>query len=193
MTVPTVLRVLLPRRFWSITMQGEMFRIASTGGRVSCGSRRRAYVLNVSTSWRCASVQIVSKTSDDLPLPLTPVKATSRCFGTSTSMPLRLCVRAPRISMEVIEHLLPSPVHWSSHVSCRSAPSNTALTTRMPVRSRRNGLSVVGPGGGPAGRPKIAMVCAFLARFFSGAPPSSSGLLPPHLLHSRGLFGSAAA
>ena len=25
------------------------------------------------------------------------------------------------------------------------------------------------------------MVCAFLARFFSGAPSSSSGLLPPHL------------
>ena len=43
-----------------------MFRMASTGGRVSCGSRRRAYVLNVSTSWRCASVQIVSKTSGRL-------------------------------------------------------------------------------------------------------------------------------
>ena len=100
-TVPTVLRLLAPRRFWSITMQGEMFRMASTGAQVSCGSRRRAYVLNVSTSWRCASMHIVSKTSDDLPLPLTPVKATSRCFGTSTSMPLRLCVRAPRISMEV--------------------------------------------------------------------------------------------
>ena len=40
---------------------------------------------------------------------------------------------------------------------------------------------------------EVAMVCAFLARFFSGAPPSSSGLLPPHLLHSRGRFGSASA
>ena len=29
------LRLLAPRRLWSITMQGEMFRIASTGGRVS--------------------------------------------------------------------------------------------------------------------------------------------------------------
>ena len=46
-------------------------RWASTG-RASWGSRRRAYVLNVSTSWRCASVQIVSNTSDKLPLPLTP-------------------------------------------------------------------------------------------------------------------------
>ncbi len=32
-------------------------------------------------------VPMVSNTRDDLPLPLTPVKATSRCFGTSTSMP----------------------------------------------------------------------------------------------------------
>ena len=38
-TVPTVARLLAPRRFWSITMQGEMFRIASTG-RASWGSRR---------------------------------------------------------------------------------------------------------------------------------------------------------
>ena len=73
----------------------------STGGRVSWGRRRRAYVLNVSTSWRCASVQMVSKTSDDLPLPLTPVNATSLCFGTSTSTCLRLWVRAPRISIWV--------------------------------------------------------------------------------------------
>ena len=82
-------------------MQGEMLRIASTAGRVSCGSRRRAYVLNLSTSRRCAAVQIVSNTSDDSPLPLTAVKATSRCFGTSTSMPSTLCVRAPRISLEL--------------------------------------------------------------------------------------------
>ncbi|MCY4119968.1 MAG: hypothetical protein OXG72_03500 [Acidobacteria bacterium] len=48
------------------------------GGRVSWDSRRRAYVLNVSTSWRYASAQIVSNTSDDLPLPLTSLNATSR-------------------------------------------------------------------------------------------------------------------
>ena len=47
---------------------------------------------------------------------------------------------------------------------------------------------------GPSRRDaEAAMVCAFLARFFSGVPPSSSGLLPPHLLHSRGRFGSASA
>ena len=37
-------------------------------------------MLNVSTNCRCASVRIVSNTSDELPLRLTPVKATSRCF-----------------------------------------------------------------------------------------------------------------
>ena len=67
-----------------------------------------------------------------------------------TSMPLRLFVRAPRISMEVIEHLLPSPLHWSSYVSRRSAPSSAALTTRGPVRRRRDrrlsGPGVVAPG-----------------------------------------------
>ena len=51
MTVPKVLRLLAPSRFWSITMHGEMFRMAATGGRASCGSLRRAYVLNVSTTW----------------------------------------------------------------------------------------------------------------------------------------------
>ena len=40
---------------------------------------------------------------------------------------------------------------------------------------------------------EVAMVCAFLARFLAGAALSSSGWLPPHLLHSRGLFGSADA
>ena len=81
-------------------------------------------------------------------------EATSRCFGTSTSMFLRWCVRAPRISMEVIEHFLPSPLHWSSHVSRRSAPFNAALTTRMLVWRRRNGSPVIGPEGRPAGTPK---------------------------------------
>ena len=40
-------------------------------------------------------------------------------------------------------------------------------------------------GRGPSRQGAEAMVCAFPARFFSGAPPASSGLLPPHLLHRR--------
>ena len=42
---------------------------------------------------------MVSKASDDLPEPLTPVTMTSLPAGTVTSMFLRLCVRAPRTTI----------------------------------------------------------------------------------------------
>jgi hypothetical protein len=42
---------------------------------------------------------MVSKASDDLPEPDRPVNTTSRSRGISTSMPLRLCSRAPRIAI----------------------------------------------------------------------------------------------
>ena len=117
-------------------------------GRVRCGSRRRAYVLNVSTSWRCASVQIVSNTSDDLPLPLTPVKATSLCLGTSTSMPLRFCVRArlgsrwrsssiffphPRARQERTDH---------RYFGVESRGSRPAISARTSARPALNGSEV---------------------------------------------------
>src|ERR1051325_5798956 len=43
---------------------------------------------------------MVSKASDDLPDPLTPVMTTNLLRGTTTSMFLRLCSRAPRMTME---------------------------------------------------------------------------------------------
>src|ERR687885_751525 len=42
---------------------------------------------------------MVSNASEDLPLPLSPVTTTSRSRGRLRSMFLRLCCRAPRISM----------------------------------------------------------------------------------------------
>src|SRR5215472_5077709 len=42
---------------------------------------------------------MVSKASDDLPEPESPVITTSRSRGISTSMFLRLCSRAPRTAM----------------------------------------------------------------------------------------------
>ena len=92
-----------------------------------------------------------------------------------------------------VEHLLPSPAHWSSHVKspfgifqggADDAHASPGAAERVP------GYRAWGPSRRDA---EVAMVCAFLARFSSRAPPSSSGLLPPHLLHSRGLFGSADA
>src|SRR5690606_18552658 len=42
---------------------------------------------------------MVSKASEDLPEPLTPVMTMSRLAGSVTSMFLRLCVRAPRTTI----------------------------------------------------------------------------------------------
>ena len=191
MTVPTVLRLLLPTRFWSITMQGEMFRMASTGGRASCGSRRRAYVLNVSTSWRYAPVQIVSKTSDDLPLPLNAGERDEPVLRNVDVDALEVVVRGPpdldgghRASSSLTGVL----------VQPRQSPFGTFQRGADDAHASPEAAERVAGhrARGPARRDaEVAM--AFLARFFSGTPPSSSGLLPPHLLHSRGLFGSASA
>ena len=43
---------------------------------------------------------MVSKASEDLPEPLTPVTTVRALCGMSTSMDLRLWVRAPRMTME---------------------------------------------------------------------------------------------
>src|SRR6476620_5703774 len=43
---------------------------------------------------------MVSKASDDFPEPLTPVMTTNLLRGTTTSMFLRLCSRAPRMTMD---------------------------------------------------------------------------------------------
>ena len=50
-------------------------------------------------SARSSNGAITSKTSDDLPLPETPVTATRPPAGTSTSRPLRLWTAAPRTVM----------------------------------------------------------------------------------------------
>ena len=60
-------------------------------------------------------------------------------------------VRAPGISFEIIEYLLPLPVYRSSHVSRRSAPFQRGADDAQAVW---NGSPVLGPGGRPAGTPK---------------------------------------
>lgn len=99
MIVPTVERALPPSRRWSITTTGDSPSISSTSGRVHFGNRLRANGGNVSFTWWPASAAMVSNTSDDLPDPETPAKATSRLRGMSTSRPARLFVRAPRMRM----------------------------------------------------------------------------------------------
>ncbi len=48
---------------------------------------------------RCPSAKMVSKASELLPLPETPVMTTRQSRGMSMSTPLRLCSRAPRTRM----------------------------------------------------------------------------------------------
>src|SRR2546423_15203169 len=65
---------------------------------------------------------MVSKASDDLPEPDNPVKTTSLSRGNVRSMSLRLCSRAPRMTISVcwIEALslpLPLAMHFCPHAA----------------------------------------------------------------------------
>src|SRR2546421_12434887 len=71
---------------------------------------------------------MVSKASDDLPEPDNPVKTTSLSRGNVRSMSLRLCSRAPRMTISVccadaLSLPLPLPMHPCPHAArLRLAP-----------------------------------------------------------------------
>ena len=104
-------------------------------------------------------------------------------------MPLRLCVRAPS---DLDGGHRASSSLTGALVQPRQSPFGGADDAHASPEAAEgvDGCRARGPSHRDA---EVAMVCAFLARFFSGAPPSSSGLLPPHLLHSLGRFGNASA
>ena len=83
--------------FWSTAMAGERPSIESTSGFWSPPRNWRAYAESVSRNRRCPSRKSVSKASEDLPEPETPVIATSAPRGRLTSTERRLFWRAPRI------------------------------------------------------------------------------------------------
>src|SRR3954462_4928000 len=83
-------------------MAGASPSIESTSGFSICSRNCRAYADNDSTYRRWPSAKIVSNASEDLPEPETPVITTNLFRGTTTSMFLRLCSRAPRMTMESI-------------------------------------------------------------------------------------------
>ena len=97
--VPTVERELPPSRFWSMMIGAVRCSIASTSGCPYCGRKLRTNAVKVSLSWRCASAAMVSKTSDDLPEPETPVNTAIFRLGMRSGTSLRLFSRAPTISM----------------------------------------------------------------------------------------------
>src|SRR2546430_1394556 len=84
-------------------MAGDRPSIESTSGFSICSRNCRAYADSDSTYLRCPSAKIVSKASDDFPEPDTPVMTTNLLRGTTTSMFLRLCSRAPRMTIESMD------------------------------------------------------------------------------------------
>ncbi len=97
--VPTVERALAPMRSWSTMIAALRLCSASTSGRDRLGMKPWTNAVYVSSISRLDSAAIVSKTSEDLPEPDTPVKTVSRRFGMSRETPLRLFSRAPRTWM----------------------------------------------------------------------------------------------
>jgi hypothetical protein len=83
--------------FCSIAMAGESPSMLSTSGLSIIDRNWRAYADSDSTYRRWPSAYSVSKASEDLPDPERPVMTISFSRGRSTSMFLRLWVRAPRI------------------------------------------------------------------------------------------------
>jgi hypothetical protein len=95
-TVPTLDRELgAPRRCCRATAGGRP-EIDSTCGSWPCWMSRLAYGATDSRYRRWASVKMVPNASDDLPDPETPVNATIRSRGMSTSTERRLFSFAPR-------------------------------------------------------------------------------------------------
>ena len=93
--VPTVERTLAPIRSWSTMIAVVSPSRTSTSGRARFGMKPCTKALYVSLIIRCDSAAIVSKTSELLPEPETPVNTVSRRFGISTLTSLRLFSRAP--------------------------------------------------------------------------------------------------
>ena len=88
--VPTVERVFAAGFFWSITIVTGRFAMRSTSGRPYFGRNCCTKLGKVSFSSRRDSAAIVSRQSDDLPEPETPVKTVTAFFGIRTDMFFRL-------------------------------------------------------------------------------------------------------
>lgn len=86
-------------RSWSTMIAALRLCSASTSGRDRLGMNDWTNAVYVSSISRRDSAAIVSKTSEDLPEPDTPVKTVRRRLGMSRETPLRLFSLAPRTWM----------------------------------------------------------------------------------------------
>src|SRR3972149_6085641 len=110
---------------------------------------------------------MVSKASEDLPDPDSPVITTSRSRGISRSMFLRLCSRAPRMTMRSlamlpgprdVETVAEAPPGGRAGAPAEPRPPGAAAGPREPRDGQRGegGEPDVGPGGGAAGADPLA-------------------------------------
>src|SRR5438105_5279282 len=118
---------------------------------------------------------MVSKASDDLPLPDSPVMTMSRSRGSARSMFLRLCSRAPRmtISLGINRLAYPSAGIDPNRYPAATPPPDTPPLYQTDVRLRAQAVSVplaawsVGcgysPGAVPLGAPAAASAFSFLS------------------------------
>src|SRR3990167_3858427 len=97
--VPTVERGLRDADFWSIEIAGDRPSMKSTSGLSINPKNWRAYAESDSTYRRCPSAYSVSNANEDFPDPDSPVNTTSLSRGIVIVISLRLCTRAPLITI----------------------------------------------------------------------------------------------
>ncbi len=138
--VPTVERGSPPIRCWSTMIAVVSPSRTSTSGRASVGMKPCTNALYVSLISRCDSAAIVSKTSELLPEPETPVNTVRRRFGISMLTSLRLFTRAPCTRIR----------SWLS-AACRAGVCVFFLVAMLDVSPSkvRLGRGHVAPGGAP--------------------------------------------
>ena len=111
-------------------------------------TNRRAQVEKLSANRCCPSAKIVSKASDDLPLPDTPVMTVSRSRGISTSISRRLCVATP-------VNLIGDAARPGRAASARPTPEAPPVAKRAGGRASRSAAPVSDPAAAsiPSGVP----------------------------------------
>src|SRR5215218_8394332 len=172
-TVPTVERTLAPIRSWSRMIAVVRPSSESTSGRASVGMKPWTNALYVSLISRCDSAAMVSKTSELLPDPETPVNTVSRRLGIWTLTSLRLFTRAPSTRI----------------MSCRSAVCDAVSCTSVLVA-----LLIVFPSAARgrvlcAGRSAELLDADHVARGVAEGGVAHAVRLLGRLLHDLGAAG----
>src|SRR5690554_4436351 len=162
--VPTVERTFAPIRSWSTMIAVVRPSRTSTSGRARLGMNPWTNALYVSLMSRWDSAAMVSKTSELLPEPETPVNTVRRRLGISTCTSCRLFSRAPTTRM----------TSWLS-AGCRAAPPAVVAADVVVVPVRVVPVVLIPPPAPTSGTRHPAPAHRHRPR---GDPPPS-GRAPP--------------